>query len=280
MKNLESNEAGYVLLRRKPVMGHLPKTVKAAASVRLGSIYVNRQPLKAFTGEEEKKFLTGVLDVDPSHPDWPRHSKRFWSELSVKVPFEGVRLNIGVDEEGNPHDLIDYIKYRFALVHPHVGTEGAIPGGKHRFYLVDPKKDLINKNKKIQMRKDADKEFIKLVEKEEKMDWVLRMLSKSNPDRLSKIQKENELFDIKEKQPAKFVKITTDKNLALKAELERMTEWGVIRRIGNQVIYIDEVIGETLEDAVVYLKNKKNSGTLTILRAKLQEASRDTRIMK
>ena len=270
----------YVMLRRKPVMGHLPKAVKAAASVRLGSIYVNRQPLKAFVGEEEKKYLQSILDVSPEHPDWPKHTKMFWANLSIKVPFEGVRLNAGTDDDGNPHDILDYIKYRFALVHPYVGTEGNLPGGKHRFYLVDPKKDIIDKNKKIQDRKDADREFIKLVDKEDKMDWVLRLMSKANPTRLSKVQKENELFELKEKEPKKFFEIVTDKNLELKSEIEHMVEYGVLRKIGNQLIYIDEVLGDTMDDTIVYLKNKKHSGTLTILRAKLVEATRDTRIMK
>ena len=59
-----------------------------------------------------------------------------------------------------------------------------------------------------------------------------------------------------------------------------MVEFGVLRKIGNQLIFIDEVLGDTMDDTIVYLKNKKNSGTLTILRAKLKEATRDTRIMK
>ena len=58
----------------------------------------------------------------------------------------------------------------------------------------------------------------------------------------------------------------------VKAEIEELVSAGVLRRIGNQVVYLDEVIGEDLDDAVVYLKNKKNSGTLTILRVKLKEA--------
>ena len=64
-----------------------------------------------------------------------------------------------------------------------------------------------------------------------------------------------------------------DKDLELKAEIESMIEAGVLRKIGNQVIYIDEVLGEDMKDTIVYLKNKKNSGTLTILRAKLKEAT-------
>ena len=80
------------------------------------------------------------------------------------------------------------------------------------------------------------------------------------------------MYDIKNKEPKKFFKICTDKNLDFKAEIEEMVESGVLRKIGNQVVHIDEVIGETVEDTIVYLKNKKNSGTLTILRAKLKEA--------
>ena len=51
-----------------------------------------------------------------------------------------------------------------------------------------------------------------------------------------------------------------------------MVEAGVLRKIGNQVVHIDEILGETVEDTIIYLRNKKNSGTLTILRAKLKEA--------
>ena len=52
-----------------------------------------------------------------------------------------------------------------------------------------------------------------------------------------------------------------------------MVSAGVLRKIGNQVIFIDEVIGDTMDNTVVYLKDKKNSGTLTLLRAKLKELS-------
>ena len=60
---------------------------------------------------------------------------------------------------------------------------------------------------------------------------------------------------------------------AQKAEIEEMVSAGVLRKIGNQVIFIDEVLGDTIDDTVVYLKDKKNSGKLTILRAKLKELS-------
>ena len=84
-------------------------------------------------------------------------------------------------------------------------------------------------------------------------------------------QIENSLYEIKNSNPKKFVRIATDKNLELKAEIEEMVTAGVLRKIGNQIIYIDEVLGENMDNAVVYLKDKKNSGTLTVMRAKLKE---------
>ncbi len=264
-----------VTLRRKDVMNHLPKAVKAEAVMKLSSVYVNRQPLKGFSLEEEKKFMNGILDVSPDHQDWPKHSKNYWAELTIPVGFTGVELEIGLDENGTPLNIMDYIKYRFALAHPHVAlTKDEMDSdfGK-RFYIQDLSRDDKVKNNKIQLNKDADKEFIKLSSNIKSMKRVLRLLSNTNPDRMTEEQVENALYEIKGKNPKKFLRIATDKNLELKAEVNEMISAGVLRKIGNQVIYIDEVLGDDMDDTVVYLKDKKNSGTLTILRAKLKELS-------
>jgi len=100
---------------------------------------------------------------------------------------------------------------------------------------------------------------------------ILRLISPGNPDRLTPDQIENQLYEIKDKDPAKFLKIASDRNLEMKAEIEEMVTASVLRKIGNQIIFIDDILGDTLDNAVVYLRDKKNSSTLTILRAKLKE---------
>jgi len=57
----------------------------------------------------------------------------------------------------------------------------------------------------------------------------------------------------------------------MKAEIDEMVSSGVLRKIGNQIIFIDEIIGDTIDDTVIHLNDKKNSGKLTVLRAKLKE---------
>ena len=98
-------------------------------------------------------------------------------------------------------------------------------------------------------------------------------MSNTNPDRMTEDQIENSLYELKNSNPKKFIRIATDKNLELRSEIEEMVSAGVLRKIGNQVIFIDEVLGDTTEDTIIYLKDKKNSGKLTILRAKLKELS-------
>ena len=262
-----------VTLRRKEVLNHLPKQVRAEAVIKLSSVYVNRQPLKAFSPEDEVKYMKGYLDVSPDHMEWPKYSKEFWANLTVPVGFTGVELEIGVDENGNPSKLDDFIKYRFALKHPHVALtkdEMDKDFGK-RFYIQDLTRDDKVKNNKIQLRKDADKMFIKSSADVKNMKRILRLITSINPDRLTDDQIENQLYEIKDKNPAKFLKIASDKNLEIKAEIEEMVTAGVMRKIGNQIIFIDDVIGDTLDNAVVYLRDKKNSSTLTVLRAKLRE---------
>ena len=262
-----------VYLRRKDLDGHLPKAVRAEATMRLSSVYVNRQPLKGFDLADEKKFMEGILDVNPDHVDWPKHSKQFWAELTIPVGFTGVEFEIGKDDDGNPLSVMDFIKYNFALKHPHVALTKEEMDSKFekRFYIQDLTRDDKVKNNIIKLKKDADKEFIKLSSNIKSMKRVLRLMSNVNPDRMTEEQIENALYEIKNNKPKQFIRVATDKNLELKAEIEEMVSAGVLRKIGNQVIFIDEVLGETIDDTVVHLKDKKNSSKLTLLRAKLKE---------
>ena len=262
-----------VIIRRKEVLNHLPKEIRAGAKISIGSIYVGRQPLKGVEGEEAHKLLSSILDVPPGHPEWPRQEKNFWASMTVKVPFEGKELDISVDEEGNPHNVMDYVTYLWCKKHRQVADskdEMESTSGK-KFYIYDPQRDLLKKSAKVKIQKEADKEFIKASTDAAKMKRLLRLLSKgTNPEKLSDLEVENNLYDIKGREPAKFLKLALDKDLDLRAEIEEMVSKDVLRKIGNQYIYGDETIGDNITDTIVYFKNKKNSGAVNAIRAQLK----------
>ena len=195
--------------------------------------------------------------------------------MTIPVGFAGVELEIGKDDSGNPIQILDYLKYRFALRHPHVALskEEMDSSFSKRFYIQDTTKEDLQKNTQIHVRKDADKEFIKISSDPKNMKRVLRLVSSANPSKMSIEQVENTLYEIKNKNPKKFLKIAQDKNLELKSEIEEMVTAGVLRKIGNQVVFIDEILGDTLDDAVAHLKDKKNSSKLTILRSKFKNVA-------
>tara|TARA_R110002074_G_scaffold1263_1_gene7572 strand:+ start:11402 stop:12208 length:807 start_codon:yes stop_codon:yes gene_type:complete len=263
-----------IYIRRKEVLNHLPKEVRAGAKISIGSIYIGRQPLRGVEGKEAEKLLSQILDVPPGHEHWPKQEKDFWASMTVKVPFEGKELNIAVDEAGNPENAMDFITYKWCLKHRQVAdSEAAMKSdGQKRFYIYDPQIDLLKKNTKVKLQKEADKEFIKISSDLNKMRRLLRVLSKgAKPESLTDMEVENQLYDIKNTKATLFLKMSTDKNLDVRAELEEMVEIGVLRTIGNQLIYVDETIGENMTDAIVYFNNKKNSGQVNAMRAQLKE---------
>ena len=260
-----------IYIRRKEASGFLPKEILVAARVVLGSVFVGRQPLNGLSREEAKSFLPSILGLPFDHPDFPRTEKEYWSSLRIKVPFEGKELDITLDADGHPVNPTDYIHYKWAQKHPHVSEtkEGMNVQGK-RFYIYDPQRDLLKRNSAIQTAKDADREFLKASQNEDRMRRLLRVLVESNPDKLSGVQVENQLYDFKSKNPAKFYKACMDKDLDLKDEIAEMVQLSVLRKIGNQYIHEDETLGENLQDTIVYFKNKKNSGAVNAIRAKLK----------
>ena len=145
-----------------------------------------------------------------------------------------------------------------------------IKDGKKKFYIYDPEGDLVKQNSKIKLKKDADKEFIKISSDSVKMRRVLWVMTKQNPSKLNELEIENRLYSLKDQEPTKFLKVSSDKNLDTKAEIEELVEASVLRKIGNQIIYGDETIGEDMSDTVVYFNNKKNSGAINAMRAQLK----------
>ena len=262
-----------IYVRRKEINSFLPKEVRVGARVTIGSIFVGRQPLKGVEGEEAKKYLPGLIGLPYDHPDFPSQEKDYWASLRVKVPFEGKELDITTTEDGKAVNPEDYITYKWCMKHRQVAeskSEMESISGK-RFYIYDPQKDLLKKNKRVQVSKDADKEFIKASSDVARMKRLLRVISDTNPDKLSNLEIENNLYELKTSSPEKFLKAALDKDLDLRDEIAEMVQKDIIRKIGNQHIHGDETLGENIADTIVYFKNKKNSGAINALRAKLKE---------
>ena len=60
--------------------------------------------------------------MPPTHQDF-KAEKTFWANMTVKVPFEGKELDITTEEDGNPHNVMDWITYKWCQKHRQVADK-------------------------------------------------------------------------------------------------------------------------------------------------------------
>lgn len=270
------SEVREVQIRRRETKNHLPAPVISESKKYLASIYSGQGPLRGLSGEEEKEILSSYLGIDREDKDLTRIIRDFWADLRVEIPMEGKALNITTDEKGTPYEPYDYVIYQFAKKHPHVGAdeEDMLNDSKKMFYIYDPEVAVSKTNEKVAFKKKAYAELIKIGEDQDKLDRLIRLLTESEPENMSLKLKQNYLDQVIEDNPKRFFIVATDKNLETKAILSEMVSHGVINKIGNQYYFIDEKLGDDVDEAVLFFNDKKRSEQVTRMKAKLQEAKK------
>ena len=262
-----------ITIKRRENTTNLPDHVYAESKRRIGSVFTKTGDIyTGLTFPEQKKFLPYILGVDPNDPAFGKEAKRYFRNMTIEVPLEGVQLEAGADESGEPLNVMDYVKYKFVIGHPHVaGDEGSLNTNRSfKYYVFDEALELEEDFNELEYRKKAYKEFIKLTDNEKKMDMVIR-LHLENPSKMDSKTKELFLEQMVEENPLNFYEIVTSKNLELQSFIEECITAEVIRKVGNSLLLGDEKLGDTMEEAILFLKDKKNSSTLTTLKARVQQ---------
>lgn len=266
-----------------------PQQIRDNAKIKLASVYKGGSPVKGFSETEMvKQIMPGVVGADANDPKFYDKVDKWWNELSVNIPTEGKELETAIrtvrkveNFEGKevevpvPVNPRDYCIYKFAQVHPQVARneEEAKTYRNMRFWIEDP--DEV-KRKKTNERRNETQAFRTLIEMEENEDRVnhmLRVFAGVQPESFDSLdEKVNALTEKMKANPDEFIEVAEDKDLEMQDFVLQCIEYGVLRKVGNQVMYMDEVIGEGTEEVVAYLKNKRHSSTLSTLKAKLKEA--------
>lgn len=258
-----------VFLFRRDNTTNLPDDVYVDAKRRIGSVFDKQgNLLKGLSLDEQKNILPSVIGMSANDPNWSNAVRRFYAEMTIDVPQAGVELNISMDENGEPEAPLDFVKFRFAALHPHVAEAEDTNVHNTRYYFYDPKVEEEARVAETRLKKEAYKALILVCDDEKQMDLVLKA-SGVNTNSLSKEQKELELEDLVELDPSEFIRVSKDKNIESIALINECLDTEVLRKSGNTYLYGDEVLGEDLEQTIRFLNLKRNSGTLQDIKAKL-----------
>jgi hypothetical protein len=237
--------------------------------------------LRGVEGDEEKRLLCKLLGLDETDKTIGKVMREWWAELRILVDHEGTELQVGMID-GEPVNIEDYLKYRFALRHPQVAEsrELMVIDSRKMFYLYDYDQEVGKDNAKGAVKRKAMVELDRIMQVRRDMDRVMRVMGELRPENLSTQQAQNRLQLLVENEPQKFLSIITDKNFDNRSVLTEMLQYEVLRKIGNAYYYQDQILGDNEEETILYLKNPANNSVLVTLKARMNALNRSIESME
>ena len=197
------------------------------------------------TKEDEKR-----LEMACGYPEgFLASSSKFWVTFAIKVYSTNDNLIDTEDPNGE-------LKYLFLKKHKRVANSLAEINPRTDYVLINQEAEATESNRLNKVRRDAIKAFDKMSLDE--MRKCLRLYGVKS-DTISGELVEAKLFELIEKDPKKFfVKWIENTSKETEFLIEAAIAKNIIRKNRNAYHYGTDLIGTSLEDAVVYLDAKKN----------------------
>lgn len=269
-----------ITIRRIMPNNKSPEDVKILRSMRWVISAVGDKTtggdLTGLTKEELDKYMPIVTSTTPTSDEYNKVCREYWANLVLKVPDEGVTLNIQIGPDGNPINLQDWLNYKRAIKHPQVAKSKSDAEGdkSKRFYIYDPEAEIKAKQDAITSKMEADRLYMEIQSDDIKVSYILLGMGKSNIHRLNTAERQVELYDLKEKQPKLFTELSKDKNLQYKAEVQLVLDEGSIKRTNTGYYFgsgSDEIhLGDTIQDVIRFITKPENSGTYLRMKGIIQ----------
>lgn len=244
---------------------------------------------------EQRLLLPYMHGTEPDEREFRKKTEEFYDSLLTKVPPQGLKLEIGLEDDGlpvsadnMPLNIQDYIIYRHALGHPHLATtrqEADRSPIKH-FYIHDP---AVVSSTGIEINKledDALACYFKYKDDEVKVDQILT-LSGVNIKKMTLADKIIKFKSLAIREAGKneietqhtlkrFVDLCEDPDLMVKYLIQEMVGAQVLERQGTTIFMKEsgEAIGANIKEATAFLKNPKNSRIYNMLRAQYENLVR------
>jgi hypothetical protein len=201
----------------------------------------------AHTGleKEDSERLEAALHLTPG--TLLPYSK-YWNTFAVKITNKELVLNTEM-----PWDELQYL---FLKNHSKVANSISDSNPGATWVLINKEIEAQEANKSSRRRREAIKEFDKMSIND--MRKCLRLLGIKS-DGLSNELIENRTYDFVEKEPDKFfAKWVDNKTKETEYIIEAAISKNIIRRSRNIYYYGTEVIGNSMDDTIVHLNDKKN----------------------
>ena len=217
--------------------------------------------------EEERKFVENELKEDLSF----RANNKFWSTRKIKIKKTESLMRTG--QKLDLSNIDDYIDYCILKVQPIVSPswEERLDSAEYRFALVEDGEVLHKGTKTADTKLKAFEVFTKMQHSKEKLVKFLQVFGKNVDINQSLEFLRSEVYNIVDLTPSKFVDVIEEPNYESKAFIYEAMRYKGLKVTSRNTYCLnfgqEDVIGRTLQDAIDYIKDAKNSNIILEIQA-------------
>ena len=238
----------------------------------------------SFNYTTKKDYLTFKKEEDKIEDEYLNADKSTLTNLKEALNIKITKLHDMESKKyavGSPLDVNQYLIYRHCLLYNDIAKDIALVNSMPniRFYFKDDKREAEKLKKYRTEVLKAKANFVKCSENDNLFEAVYVQYCALNNRPImpslakDRIEKEMELDKFSSDEPIKFNAICTDKDVELKATIEKLISKGeLIRSLYNQNISspTGEFIGSNIKEAVAYFKDPNNTSIVNAYYNKLK----------
>lgn len=267
----------------------------------VGSYWESENSHKVGSGltmAEEAILMPFIIDIPADDRSFRAAVTQFFNELTTNIPDDNpLELEIGLLVDNSkpislekdaatglqnlPINIMDYIRYRHAKGHPWTAADKKSGEGNltKKFYIFDKVELQTEKTQVGKQRDAAIAVYMKVKLNDDSIDQMLILMGED----IRKYNGMKNAEDLKLEALHKYA--TTDSvnfkarydegDIDIRAWISNMLTTGVLKPIGKTIIdpETNDSIGGSMDEAIYYFKDEKNSSFVGTLKARLQEAN-------
>lgn len=235
----------------------------------IGFIYNDNTSLKAISEKEASIYKTFNTAKKSNPKD---------RDLAIEIRDEAIiELESSKYKYGSPINVSDYVLWRYCLLYGSVAKDIALinKSGAIRFYIYDAEQERYKEQIEFDIRKQATMVYVKLMNEPTKVKNILwNHMPTVDISKLSDLDKFKALETLQKASPNVLISLYKDDNLGLKAQVEQMIHYGILRRLDGTSVIVDEnndIIGNDMSQVLIYFKNTdRNKPQITTFTSKLR----------
>jgi hypothetical protein len=269
-----------VKLYPKAAFQTLPKELRSETYKKYGARLKmgTRDVARSLSDAEERKYLPDIIGVSPLDPNWNKAVRNFWCELTLRVTEEGEVLNIGLNEKGEPLNVVDYCIWKLALTDDTVAkTPDELENKEsYEFYLIDPQESKRKTIAEQEVRDRATAEYlsIKAGKDASLVKHILTLFGDPHQSGMDLDDKLMELRNKAENEPKQFLEIVKDPLIKPKAIIIKGVSVGVLTIEGDKAFFGESNIGSYPDGAAKFINSQENIGLMNKIVEHIKEKTK------